>query len=100
MFPTHSLHSVQVGDDAYVIMDMKTFEAAGAFEESDEPCELCGDTRQTDANLLLECERCLRGFHMACLSPPLSLVPEVSSTVRSLWMHSKHCICVSSSFYW
>ena len=56
---------------------MKAFEAAGGFEESDEPCELCGGAQQTDANLLLECERCLRGFHMACLDPPLSAVPEV-----------------------
>jgi hypothetical protein len=66
-----------VGDDAYIIVDMKAFEAAGGFEESDEPCELCGEAQQSDANLLLECERCLRGFHMTCLDPPLSAVPEV-----------------------
>ena len=79
-----ALHPGQVGDDAYVIMDMKAFEAAGGFEESDEPCELCGEAQQTDANLLLECERCLRGYHMACLGPPLSHVPEASKASQSL----------------
>ena len=63
---------------------MKAFEAAGGFEESDEPCELCGEARQTDANLLLECERCLRGFHMACLTPPLTHVPEVRTAAPAL----------------
>ena len=72
-----------MGDDAYVIVDMKAFEAAGGFEESDEPCELCGGVQQSDANLLLECERCLRGFHMACLDTPLSAVPEVGRKMHS-----------------
>ena len=67
-------------------MDLKAFEAAGGFEESDEPCELCGEAEQTDANLLLECERCLRGFHMGCLTPPLSHVPEVSGAEHA-------CLC-------
>ena len=80
---------MQVGDDSYVIMDLKAFEASGGFEESDEPCELCGEAHQTDANLLLECERCLRGFHMRCVTPPLCHVPEVSRAARLPSTHSK-----------
>lgn len=28
---------------------------------------------------LLECDRCLRGYHLDCLDPPLDTVPEVLS---------------------
>ena len=68
-----------MGEDAYIIMDFAAVEASGGCEEEDEPCELCDSDEQTDANPLLECERCLRAFHTGCLDPPLQAVPEVRS---------------------
>jgi hypothetical protein len=33
---------------------------------------------------LLECDKCLRGFHLDCLQPPLAAVPEVTPTSSNL----------------
>ena len=37
-------------------------------------CELCGTGDSADSVLL--CDLCNRGFHMECLMPPLTQVPE------------------------
>ena len=37
-------------------------------------CELCGSGENDDSVLL--CDECNRGFHMECLAPPLTSVPE------------------------
>lgn len=37
---------------------------------------VCGDT-DTKRRVMLECDRCLGGCHLACCSPPLDDVPEV-----------------------
>ena len=53
------------------------------FEDERELCELCGKVdkqakgRRGQAIPLLECGKCLRGFHSSCLAPPLSSIPEV-----------------------
>ena len=41
---------------------------------ADIACELCG-SGENDESVLL-CDNCNRGFHMECLSPPLTSVPE------------------------
>ena len=45
------------------------------------PCIVCGST-DTKRQVMLECDRCLAGCHLACCSPPLDDVPEVSSGQR------------------
>ncbi len=42
--------------------------------EADFPCELCGSP-DDEASMLI-CDGCLKGFHLSCLQPPLSEVPE------------------------
>ncbi|KAK9855793.1 hypothetical protein WJX84_007438, partial [Apatococcus fuscideae] len=61
----------RVGDAAYIAMEGMT---SGADEDDDEePCELCGEAHDETARL--ECDGCLRAFHMGCLIPPLTAVP-------------------------
>ncbi|CAM6118357.1 unnamed protein product [Calypogeia fissa] len=60
----------QVGDDVYVK------KSDGDGPESDcevEDCRICGTTNE---ETMLECDGCLAGFHLTCLSPPLESVPE------------------------
>jgi len=44
------------------------------LEEQDELCKVCGKDPQ--AGTMLECDACLCGFHLHCLDPPLSSVPD------------------------
>ena len=37
-------------------------------------CEVCGSPR--DAERMLLCDGCNKGFHLDCLSPPLAAIPE------------------------
>jgi hypothetical protein len=69
-----------VGDTVYVVLDER-FLAAGHASLHDElfGCDMCGK-KDKDGTSLLECNRCLGGFHLRCLSPPLAQVPEVRST--------------------
>lgn len=48
----------------------------GDVEEEDCVCLVCGDSEK-EARVMLECDRCLAGCHLGCLSPPLQEVPEV-----------------------
>ena len=43
-------------------------------------CKLC--SKDTDAGTMLECDACLCGFHLHCLDPPLSAVPDVRLPTR------------------
>lgn len=45
-------------------------------EGEDFPCLVCGST-DTKRQVMLECDRCLAGCHLACCTPPLDDVPEV-----------------------
>ena len=39
--------------------------------------DACGICSQSDRQSeMLECEKCLQGYHMSCLSPPLTEIPE------------------------
>lgn len=49
---------------------------AGAATPADTPCEICGSRAESPPMLL--CDGCDRGFHISCLSPPLSAVPKGS----------------------
>lgn len=47
-----------------------------------EVCEVCNKAEKRRGQKvihLLECDRCLRGFHLDCLKPPLPAVPKVGS---------------------
>lgn len=60
-----------VGDSAYVVSE-KTVD----FEEDEDvPCAVCGEAPDAD-KIMLECDTCLRGWHMSCLKPPMTRVPE------------------------
>lgn len=45
-------------------------------DEEEEACATCGEVDRAGVDML-ECGRCLRGFHLCCLDPPLDAVPEV-----------------------
>ncbi|KXZ54607.1 hypothetical protein GPECTOR_4g672 [Gonium pectorale] len=62
----------RAGDDVYVV---ETEDASQLPQgDEDEDCCLCG--RSTDVRRMVECDRCLRGFHFRCLRPPLRALPE------------------------
>ena len=71
------------GDCAYVISD----KARDLDEDAEEICAACGTTHgvgvstregddDAEADVMLECDGCLRGWHLGCLTPPLAEVPE------------------------
>lgn len=61
----------EVGDDVYV----KRREDASSDDEDPEveECRLCFSSGE---ETMLECDGCLGGFHLKCLTPPLNDVPE------------------------
>lgn len=67
-------HTYHVGDSAYLKM-------TDDFDEDDfaeeEVCQVCGSSEPLDVPLL-ECNKCLLGYHLTCLKPPLVAVPKVS----------------------
>ena len=68
----------RVGDSAYIIMEPGVY----GSEEEYEPCEVCARAKKTAGRReipLLECDRCLRGYHLTCLEPPLPDVPKASN---------------------
>lgn len=62
-----------VGDSAYVMM-------TNSFDVDEfadvEVCQVCGDTGPEELTML-ECTKCLEGYHLSCLTPPLTEVPAV-----------------------
>ena len=61
----------RVGDDVYV---MKTRDRS-ALSLGDDVCCVCNESRKRDN--MLECSRCLGGFHMECLTPRMEALPQV-----------------------
>ena len=63
----------------YVVRDV---DHVAACQQQAEPCEVCHKAvRRARGGVevpLLECAQCLRGYHLACLDPPLDSVPQVS----------------------
>lgn len=60
------------GDDVYV----KRREDASSDDEDPEveECRVC--FKPAGKRIMIECDDCLNGFHLKCLSPPLRAVPE------------------------
>ncbi|KAG2449488.1 hypothetical protein HYH02_005632 [Chlamydomonas schloesseri] len=63
---------IHVGDDVYVVETEDASQLPG--DDEDEPCCVC--SKNTDTRRMVECDRCLRGFHFRCLKPPLKKLPE------------------------
>lgn len=66
----------RVGDNVYVVLNTQL--VAGILSDDDKDdcvCLVCGDAEK-EARVMLECDRCLAGCHLGCLSPPLTDVPE------------------------
>ncbi|XP_024629084.1 origin of replication complex subunit 1B [Medicago truncatula] len=61
----------EVGDDVYV----KRREDATSDEEDPE-VEECRFCFRSGDEIMIECDSCLGGFHLKCLTPPLKDVPE------------------------
>lgn len=63
------------GDIVYVVIDESLL--GGALDESETDaaavCGICNLKSKKDG--LLECNRCLGGFHLSCLDPPLDAIP-------------------------
>lgn len=66
----------QVGCSAYVVIEAEAGAAACELEVC-EVCELTKKKRGRKEVPMLECDKCLRGYHLDCLDPPLAAVPEV-----------------------
>eukprot|EP00850_Spirogloea_muscicola_P007219 SM000036S13263 [mRNA] locus=s36:186500:191523:+ [translate_table: standard] len=67
----------RAGDDVYV-RKLEPDGHGGGEESSDaeeEECQRCGGPPGGGSANMLECDVCLRGFHLACLDPPLAAVP-------------------------
>jgi hypothetical protein len=62
----------KVGDSAYVVLN------PGEFDWSAEEREVCAVCGCDDDETVIECDRCLLGYHLSCLHPPLKAVPMVS----------------------
>jgi len=56
-----------------------------SFSEAEDPCEICGEHNRPHE--MLECDGCSKGFHMFCLTPPMTKIPDndwfCSDCVRS-----------------
>lgn len=61
----------EVGDDVYVRRREDT-DSDNEFPEVEE-CRLCFSSGD---DVMIECDDCLGGFHLKCLTPPLKEVPE------------------------
>ncbi|KAL3701075.1 hypothetical protein R1sor_019097 [Riccia sorocarpa] len=60
----------RVGEDVYVT---KEGVDCPESEIEVEECQICGEPGETT---MIECDKCLGGFHLTCLDPPLEEVPE------------------------
>ncbi len=112
----------RVGDDVYVRRsndengqqndeeeDQRLQELlASDSDEEVEECQVCGEFGK---EIMIECDDCLGGFHLSCLTPPLTEVPEgdwfclnceaiakgeqqqVGGTVISLSLTNSSCSC-------
>ena len=52
-----------------------------ACETGGPPPQVCNECQEDD--VLVECDDCLRGFHLRCHVPPLAALPEAPSRRRS-----------------
>ena len=50
------------------------FELSGSSIETELPCDVCGQADRE--NVMVVCDGCKHGLHIACLEPILAAVPE------------------------
>ena len=65
----------RVGDQVYIVIDENVLGSGLDDEDESHSCGVCGSSDQRKGKLL-ECSKCLGGFHLRCLNPPLKDVPE------------------------
>eukprot|EP00195_Chlamydomonas_chlamydogama_P004816 CAMPEP_0202898728 /NCGR_PEP_ID=MMETSP1392-20130828/7170_1 /ASSEMBLY_ACC=CAM_ASM_000868 /TAXON_ID=225041 /ORGANISM="Chlamydomonas chlamydogama, Strain SAG 11-48b" /LENGTH=308 /DNA_ID=CAMNT_0049584737 /DNA_START=243 /DNA_END=1166 /DNA_ORIENTATION=- len=61
-----------VGEDVYVVETTDPSQ----LPADDVPERCCKCLKMNNVQSMIECSRCLQGFHMKCLNPPLKKVPE------------------------
>lgn len=71
IFHPNSFYAGQSAPEGYEDLDL---ESEG--EEEGAACEICGSTSSTVPSQMLLCDHCDRGYHLLCLDPPLTQVPE------------------------
>jgi hypothetical protein len=74
------LSSVTVDGDTFSVGDNAYIRMTDDFDEDEfteeEVCQICGHTEPEEVPRI-ECDKCLLGYHITCLRPPLTHVPEV-----------------------
>ena len=76
-----------MGNDVYIIAteDQSTL----PDDTAQDLCVACGKGHLP--HTIIECERCLGGYHMGCLKPKLKQIPEVGA---SLLVRVNACMCL------
>jgi origin recognition complex subunit 1 len=92
--PSRLLRSYEVngvkyrrGDNVYVVMTEDSDLLPD--EDAEDTCACCSK-EATGKRGLLECDRCLAGYHLDCLVPALKKVPEVR--LKKGWGRGGHSI--------
>lgn len=74
------MQSVDVDGDTFSVGDSAYVRMTNSFNAEDfadvEVCQVCGQAEPEDV-AMLECNKCLQGYHLTCLTPPLAEVPKV-----------------------
>ncbi|KAG6556109.1 hypothetical protein Mapa_002050 [Marchantia paleacea] len=60
----------RLGEDVYV---RKSGSTCSESDTEVEECQVCGEV---DEKIMIECDKCLSGFHLTCIDPPLEDIPE------------------------
>ena len=101
------MQSVDVDGDTFSVGDSAYVRMTNSFNAEDfadvELCQICGQAEPEDI-AMLECNKCLQGYHLTCLTPPLAEVPKVfhhsnatALTLCALCMLSMVCTCLLMS---
>ena len=77
---THRLRLQEGSEGIGICCLLQGMDSKADDDDEEEPCELCGEAHDKTARL--ECDGCLRAFHMGCLDPPIMDIPAVR------WMFS------------
>lgn len=68
----------EIGDDVYIALsdDVLSPGALGAEGNVVHFCRAC-QKRGTKKSVLIECTKCMHGYHLHCSDPPLTEIPKV-----------------------
>ena len=87
--------SITVDGDTFAVGDNAYIRMTNDFDEDDfteeEVCQVCGRVEPEDTPIM-ECNQCLQGYHITCLTPPLTSVPKVK---KAYSLHTCCCCCLS-----